>query len=117
MAARSPVTSDSNVIIDYLTPGACKSDIFRDDASCKIAYIRNPRSGRGWLMYIGIQRLIMNIMISMIARTTEQGSRTIVHAASPDIGTDAHGAFLMDCKVFPWVDAHPGCHDTILIAG
>jgi hypothetical protein len=52
-------------------------------------------------MYLGIQRLIMNIMISMIARTTEQGSRTIVHAASPDIGTDAHGAFLMDCKVFP----------------
>jgi hypothetical protein len=43
-------------------------------------------------MYLGIQRLIMNIMISMIARTTEQGSRTIVHAASP---------FLMDCKVFP----------------
>ncbi|KAI4858337.1 hypothetical protein E4T45_00152 [Aureobasidium sp. EXF-8846] len=82
MAARSPITPDSNVIIDYLTPGACKSDIFRDDAS--------------W-----IQRLIMNILVSMIARTTEQGSRTIVHAASPDIGTDAHGAFLMDCKVFP----------------
>lgn len=35
MAARSPLNKDSNVIIDYLTPGACKSDIFRDDVSCK----------------------------------------------------------------------------------
>lgn len=35
MAARSPINQDSNVIIDYVTPGACKSDLFRDDASCK----------------------------------------------------------------------------------
>ncbi|KAH0349295.1 retinol dehydrogenase 12, partial [Aureobasidium melanogenum] len=82
MAARSPMGQDSNVIIDYVTPGACKSDLFRDDAS--------------W-----IQKLIMNIMIFIIARTTEQGSRTLVHAASPDISTNAHGAFLMDCQVFP----------------
>jgi len=43
----------------------------------------------------------MNLMVSIIARTTEVGSRTLVHAAKPDIEANAHGAFLMDCKVFP----------------
>ncbi|KAI9881577.1 MAG: hypothetical protein M1830_000141 [Pleopsidium flavum] len=82
IAAQSPVSPKSNVVIDYLTPGACKSDIFRDDIS--------------W-----IQKLVMNTMVAMIARTTEVGSRTILHAAKPDIGNEAHGAFLMDCKVAP----------------
>ncbi|KAK5149016.1 hypothetical protein LTR04_000186 [Oleoguttula sp. CCFEE 6159] len=82
MAARSPISRKSNVIIDNLTPGACKSDIFRDDTSF-------------------IQRLIMNVMISLIARTTEVGSRTLVHAVKPELEGNAHGAFLMDCKVAP----------------
>ena len=80
IAAKSPVSPKSNVVINYLTPGACKSDIFRDEAS--------------WL-----QRLIMTIGIAMFARTTEAGSRTFVHAVQPDVGKDTHGAFLMDCKV------------------
>ena len=82
IAAQCPVSKRSNVVINYLTPGACKSDIFRDDI--------------GWF-----QAFIQKIAISMIARTTEVGSRTIVHAVKPDVGEQTHGAFLMDCKVAP----------------
>ncbi|GAB7356605.1 hypothetical protein MBLNU459_g7331t1 [Dothideomycetes sp. NU459] len=82
IAARSPVGSESNVVIDYLTPGACKSDIFRDDAP--------------W-----IQQFFLSVLTFILARTTEQGSRALVHAAKPDIETNVHGAFLMDCKIFP----------------
>lgn len=80
LAQLSPLSPQSNVIIDYLTPGACKTDIFRDDV--------------GWF-----QRAMMKLAISLIARSTEVGSRTLVHAVVPDIGPEAHGAFLMDCKV------------------
>lgn len=82
LAARSPLTPKSIVVIDYLTPGACQSDLFRDDM--------------GWL-----RATIQSILVKIIARTTEVGSRTLVHAAKPDIEDQAHGAFLMDCKVFP----------------
>jgi hypothetical protein len=41
IAARSPVSQDSNVITNYMTPGACNSNIFRDDVSCE-SYIDNP---------------------------------------------------------------------------
>jgi hypothetical protein len=83
-AARSPLGPDHkhNVIINYTTPGACDTDIFRDDMS--------------WLGAV-----FHSIMIKLIARTTEQGSRTLVYAAKPDIEEDTHGAFLMDCKVAP----------------
>ena len=43
----------------------------------------------------------MGAAVAMIARTTEVGSRTILHAAAPDVGEETHGAFLMDCKVAP----------------
>lgn len=82
IAAKSPVSPKSNVIINYLTPGACQTNIFRDDV--------------GW-----IYRVILSILLGILARTTEAGSRTLVHAVKPDIGEDTHGAFLMDCKVFP----------------
>ena len=40
----------------------------------------------------------MSIMMAMIARTSEVGGRTLVDAIRPDLGTEAHGAFLWDCK-------------------
>lgn len=80
IASRSPVTSDSNVIINFMTPGACRSDIFRDD----LPWIKN---------------LAKELMLTIFARTTEVGGRTLVDAVRPDLGVDAHGAFLMDCKV------------------
>lgn len=80
ITARLPVSPKSNVIINYNTPGACKTDIFRDDIS--------------W-----IQGLIMSFAVATIARTTEVGSRVLVHAVQPDVGEQTHGAFVMDCKV------------------
>lgn len=68
------------MIIDYLTPGACKSDLFRDD--------------QGF-----ISRIIMAFAMQVFARTTEVGSRTLVHGVSPELDEDAHGAFIMDCKI------------------
>ena len=82
IASQSPVSPKSNVIINCLSPGACKSDIFRDEAP--------------WY-----QRFFQAIAIATIARTTEQGSRTLVHAVEPEIGEETHGAFLWDCKVAP----------------
>ena len=82
IAAKSPLTPKSNVIINYLTPGACSTDIFRDDV--------------GWL-----QKVLISALVAIVARSTEAGSRTLVHAVKPDIGEDTHGVFLMDCKIFP----------------
>jgi len=82
IARLSPVTPDSPVIINCLTPGACTSDIFRDDTS--------------WS-----QKIIMGVAMKIVARTTEAGSRTLVHAAGPDVGVGTHGKFLMNCQVYP----------------
>lgn len=80
LAAKNPLSDKSNVIITCLTPGACRSDIFRDEAP--------------WL-----QSVIMSVALNIFARTTEVGARTLVHGVSPDLGPEAHGAFIMDCKV------------------
>jgi hypothetical protein len=79
LADRSPIDSESNVVIDCVTPGACKSDLFRDDM--------------GWL-----RETIQSILVFLIARSTEAGSRTLVHAVNPSLETEAHGRFLMNCK-------------------
>lgn len=39
--------------------------------------------------------------MKIVARTTEAGSRTLVHAAGPDVGVGTHGKFLMNCQVYP----------------
>lgn len=82
LASLSPVSPESNVVINYLTPGACDTDLLRD-----------PQS---WLA-----NGIKNILFRLVGRTSEVGSRTLVDAASPDIGKETHGAFLMDCIVTP----------------
>ena len=83
IASMSPVTPESPVVINYLTPGACKSDIFRDP--------------KDWF-----SKLISELMQAIIARTTEAGSRTLIHASKPDIEKECHGKFLMDCKIWPY---------------
>lgn len=82
IAALSPVSEKSNVIINYLTPGACHSDIFRDD---------DP-----WY-----SKFLMGLAKFLMARTTEVGSRTLVDAAKPEIGQDSHGAYLQNCSIWP----------------
>ncbi|CAO2654817.1 Nn.00g115500.m01.CDS01 [Neocucurbitaria sp. VM-36] len=80
LAARVPLSKESNVVITKMTPGACQSDLFRDDT--------------GWL-----EATIQSILMKLVARTTEVGSRTLVHSVKPDLEGNAHGAFLMDCRV------------------
>jgi hypothetical protein len=80
IANRSPVTPESNVIFDTLTPGMCHSNLFRDD--------------KPWLHAV-IERLVMR----MLARPTATGGAAIVDAVRPDLPVEAHGAFLMDCKI------------------
>lgn len=80
IAAKVPVSAKSNVVINYLTPGACNTDIFRDDI--------------GWF-----RGIMMSFAVATLTRTTEVGSRVLVHAVQPDVGEQTHGAFVMDCKV------------------
>lgn len=89
LAAKNPYQTPSTedigfnkptVMINYITPGACATDIFRDDVN--------------W-----IQKTLMDFAVKLIARTPEEGSRTILAAASPILSEQEHGAFLMDCKV------------------
>ena len=82
LSARSPIDKSSDVILSVLTPGACKSDIFRDDAS--------------WF-----SKVMMGIAMAIVARTTEVGGRTLVHGISPKLPSAAHGRFLMDTKIGP----------------
>jgi hypothetical protein len=37
--------------------------------------------------------------MSILARSTATGGAAIVDAIRPDLPTEAHGAFLMDCKI------------------
>lgn len=80
IAAKQPVGPQSNIFVNCVTPGACKSEIFRDDL--------------GWF-----QAMMMSFAVATIARTTEVGARTLVHGVDPNLGAQAHGQFLMDCKI------------------
>ncbi|KAL1613675.1 putative secondary metabolism biosynthetic enzyme [Diplodia seriata] len=80
MAQRFPFSSgQSDVVIACLTPGLCKSNLVRDDES--------------W-----IAGVIRRMLIGIVARSTEVGSRCLVNAVKPELGEECHGAFLMDCK-------------------
>ena len=65
------------VIINCMTPGACKSDFDRESS--------------------GLQRYIGMIMASIIARSTEAGSRALV--AGIAAGEESHGAYMENCIV------------------
>ncbi len=75
LAARSSLSThpDDGVVINFLNPGLCHSELARN-------------AGFGlWLMK------------ALLARTTEQGSRTLVHAAAA--GVESHGQYLSNCRV------------------
>jgi hypothetical protein len=80
IAARSPLSPDSNVVINVMTPGACKSDLFREDLNVFL-------------------RIIQSTLMRAFQRSTEVGGRTLVDAVRPDLGDNTHGAYIMDCKV------------------
>lgn len=80
MAALLPVEK-TGVVINFVNPGMCTTDLARDA----------PRSFK---VMLGIMRLVM-------ARTAEEGSRTLVHAALA--GPESHGALMSECRVAEYV--------------
>ena len=64
---------DYPVIVNYINPGLCHSELARD---------------AGWGIYI---------MKLLLARSSEVGARTLVHAGLA--GPESHGQYLSDCKV------------------
>lgn len=71
------MTSQSNVIVNYLNPGLCHSSLSRDGP------------------------FLLEIIKFLLARSTEHGSRALVNAATA--GEETHGAYLSDCHVAQWV--------------
>lgn len=67
--------SQPGVIVNFVGPGWCKTDLFRTNDG--------GMGGR-----IGLR---------LIGRTSEEGSRTLVHGAVAD--EDSHGKYLSECKV------------------
>lgn len=69
------------VVVNNVNPGFCHSNLNRE--------MTFPLS------------LVVTMGKAVIARTTEQGSRTIVHAAfgSPDAPKELHGRYLNKCAV------------------
>ena len=68
-----------DVVINCLNPGLCHSEL-------------NRSAG-------GLRGYLLIAMRALLARTTEVGSRTLVHAAAG--GKETHGQYLSDCKVTP----------------
>ena len=92
-AARVPPSSSNEttkerVIINWVNPGWCASDIGRDKAAL-------PFMNR--------------VFFAILGRTTECGSRTLVHAGLS--GEESHGKFLSECRVTPemvWLQSSEG---------
>ena len=80
IAESHPLSKDSNVLINVQTPGACKSDLFREEGTT-------------------LGKAVSWVMFTLFARTTETGARTLVHAVSPELPKEAHGGFLMNVQV------------------
>lgn len=69
--------SDTGVIINYLSPGLCTTELSR---------------------HVGLQvRMMIATMRFFFARTAEMGSRTLLHAAVA--GKETHGKYLSECEI------------------
>lgn len=75
LASRSPFPNPGgDVVINFLNPGLCHSELAREIDSWGF-----------WFMKL------------LLARSTEQGSRTLVHAAGA--GAESHGQYMSDARV------------------
>lgn len=74
LAARTKESGKPEVIINYLNPGLCHSSLAREI--------------EGWGFYF---------LKALLARSTEHGSRTLVHAA--EAGPETHGQYLSNCCI------------------
>ena len=91
LAERTKVSSREHgtplVVVNNVAPGWCRTDLFRNDTY-----------GVGEKMALKI-----------IGRSSEEGSRTLVHGATA--GTETHGQYLSECHVKPasaWVRSKEG---------
>lgn len=75
LAERISKSSKPLVVVNYLTPGLCHSDLGRE---------------AGWFL---------TVLKFFFARTTEVGSRTLVSASEG--GEATHGQYLSCCQVTP----------------
>jgi len=73
LAARTKESGKPEIIINLMNPGLCHSELARDGP------------------------IVIHILKLLLARTTEHGSRTLVHAAEG--GSDTHGQYLSNCRV------------------
>lgn len=80
LASQSPLAPGSNVLINVMTPGATKSDLF-------------AKHEKAWY------EVILTALIRSIARETDVGARTLVHAVEPNLSAEAHGQFLMNSSI------------------
>lgn len=70
-------TKPGRFVVSIINPGYVKTDILREST--------------------GITALGLSLLTKVLARTTEVGGRTLVHAAEGL--RETHGAYLDDCKV------------------
>ena len=70
-----------NIVVSVVNPGSVKTDINRDST--------------------GLSAIGRFLLRTLIMRSTEEGSRTLVHAAQG--GSEAHGQYLNNCKVDQYV--------------
>lgn len=77
LAKRMDAGKKAKIIVNCITPGACKSDFDREST--------------------GVQAVIMGVLKFLIARTTEVGSRTLV--AGVTAGEESHGQFMADAEI------------------
>ncbi|KAF7905215.1 uncharacterized protein EAF01_005736 [Botrytis porri] len=77
LAPRLSKSDKEQIILNTLTPGLCHSDLMRHA--------------------VFPLNILACIGKSLLARTTEVGSRTLVAAAAA--GEESHGAYMVDCKV------------------
>ena len=76
LTAEQPV-SKIHVVVNTVNPGLCHSSLGRD-----------ATGGRAYAMWL---------MLTLLARKTDVGSRTLVHAGLS--GEDTHGQFMYDCAI------------------
>ena len=75
LANKAKESGKTQVIINYLNPGLCHSELARENG------------GLGF-----------SIMKALLARSTEAGSRTLVHAAT-EAGIESYGQYLSSNRV------------------
>lgn len=77
LATRAKQNGKSDVIINYINPGLCHSELARDAP------------------------FMLTVEKFFLARTTEHGSRSLVNAVEG--GEETNGQYLSDCRVTPYV--------------